>query len=264
MRIGFFDSGIGGFSILKEVFELLPEVEVYYIADHEFVPYGDKDREFIINRSMKLTQDLLEMGCDIIVVACNTATAHAIEHLRSKFEVSFVGVEPYINIINDDCFVKPTERGLVLVTKATSLSERYLELKARLDPENLLTTHSFDNLAIYIEKAFIDEKDRDFWQQKIDTEIRSIKSEGFDFLILGCTHYPLVKKMIDSISGLESYSPSLQVTKRIREIAKIEPRRQAEVFQTFFYRASDSDSWNEIPKNYIKKLNDLEEIHSTL
>src|SRR3970040_993989 len=94
--IGIFDSGIGGTSIWKEIHHLLPNEKTIYLADSKNAPYGQKSKEEIIALSMKNTDLLLEMGCKLIVVACNTATTNAIRELREKYDVPFIGIEPAI------------------------------------------------------------------------------------------------------------------------------------------------------------------------
>ena len=98
--IGIFDSGIGGFSILKQIHELAPDLNVYYIADSSFAPYGNKSKPEVVARSTYITEQLLEFDLDLIVVACNTATGIAIDELRENFNIPFVGVEPFINALS--------------------------------------------------------------------------------------------------------------------------------------------------------------------
>src|SRR5690606_17736409 len=94
--IGIFDSGVGGTSIWREIHSLLPLEHTLYLADSAHAPYGEKSRQEITDLSVKNTRKLLEMGCKIIVVACNTATTNAIKHLRSEFSIPFIGIEPAI------------------------------------------------------------------------------------------------------------------------------------------------------------------------
>ena len=94
--IGIFDSGTGGLSVFKEIRKLLPEERYIYFSDNAHCPYGEKSREYIIERSREITRFLLDKGCDIIVVACNTATAAAIAVLREEFPVRFIGMEPAV------------------------------------------------------------------------------------------------------------------------------------------------------------------------
>ena len=94
--IGLFDSGIGGTSIWREIYHLLPHENTIYLADSKNAPYGKRSKEEIIQLSFKNTEFLLEQNCKIIVVACNTATTNAIKELRTKYNVPFIGIEPAI------------------------------------------------------------------------------------------------------------------------------------------------------------------------
>ena len=94
--IGIFDSGAGGLSVFREIRKVLPEQSYIYYADNAHCPYGEKSREYIIDRAREITHFLLEKGCEIIVIACNTATAAAITTLREEFPVRFIGMEPAI------------------------------------------------------------------------------------------------------------------------------------------------------------------------
>jgi len=94
--IGVFDSGIGGISIWKEIVSLLPNEDTIYLADSKNAPYGQKSKENIIALSIKNTEYLIDKGCKIIVVACNTATTNAISYLRANYDVPFIGIEPAI------------------------------------------------------------------------------------------------------------------------------------------------------------------------
>ena len=94
--IGIFDSGAGGLSVFREIFRILPGENYIYWSDNAFCPYGDKPREFIVDRARTITDFMLENGADIIVVACNTATAAAINVLRAEYPVKFIGMEPAV------------------------------------------------------------------------------------------------------------------------------------------------------------------------
>ena len=94
--VGIFDSGSGGLSVFRELRKLLPEESFVYYSDNAHCPYGEKSREYIIDRARSITRFLLDKGCEIIVVACNTATAAAISTLREEFPVKFIGMEPAI------------------------------------------------------------------------------------------------------------------------------------------------------------------------
>lgn len=211
IKVGIFDSGIGGLSILKEIVLKNLPVELFYYADSKNAPYGPKPDTFVKERSRAITQEFVELGAQIVIVACNTATAVAIDDLRLNFpNISFIGVEPYINVINQRPELK-AKRGLVLATPLTGNSKRFKDLKERLDPQNLLDTFLPPNLAKIIEDNFLESFENIYPMMRNEfTEDLSL----YDFYILGCTHYPLVKKELEKIFKGELISPCPMVAKR--------------------------------------------------
>ena len=126
--IGFFDSGLGGLTILSEVYQMLPNEQLIYLADSKNAPYGKKSKEEIISLSIKNTEKLIDLGCKMIVVACNTATTNAIKYLRENYSIPFIGIEPAIkpaalNSKIDKVGVLATKGEL---EKAMPLLEQYL------------------------------------------------------------------------------------------------------------------------------------------
>ncbi len=214
-KLGMFDSGIGGFSLLQEIHAAMPSIQVYYYSDSLYNPYGSKEKDFILQRSYKITEHLMKQGVKTILIACNTATAIAIDKLRQDFkDITFFGVEPYVNLINQDQQFEQ-KRGCVLVTVAMGKSERYLYLKDRLDPNMRLTTIMLEGLAKVVEENFFKPDTRD---ETIVKELQKYKAElsTFDFAVLGCTHYPLIKKLIEESFGLKCYSPCRFVAEHIK------------------------------------------------
>jgi glutamate racemase len=191
--IGVFDSGIGGLSVADAVCGLLPTESLLYVADNAFAPYGPRPASEILDRSRKITQALIAAGSKMIVVACNTATSIAIDALRQEFpEIAFVGLEPA---------VKPAATGLkvgVLATAATLQSPRYLALKARYLDDRPVFENPCVGLVPLIEREVPgSEKLRDKLHEVLDPML----DEGLDTLVLGCTHYPMVKEDIARVCG---------------------------------------------------------------
>lgn len=194
--IGFFDSGVGGLSILKEAIKLMPCHDFVYIGDEVFCPWGDKSREFIIERSVLVTERLLAMGANVIVVACNTATVNAISHLRQKFaNVPFVGVEPGVKPAATNT---STGKIAILSTKATSLGPRFLELVNLFASDKDVKIIPAPGLVELIEQGHLE-------GELIESLIRDILTseslDGADQLVLGCTHYPFAIPAIRKIVG---------------------------------------------------------------
>ena len=216
--IGIFDSGIGGFSILKQIHELAPDLNVYYIADSSFAPYGNKSKPEVVARSTYITEQLLEFDLDLIVVACNTATGIAIDELRENFNIPFVGVEPFINALSKHRW-ESGDRGCVITTELMSKTERFKNLKTRLDPDGRLFYRATPGLASIVEE-FFSSKNEIVLRESLEEELSFVKEDAYTHLILGCTHYPLIRKYIEDVSGARTLSPCPYVASRVLSLLK--------------------------------------------
>ena len=209
-RVGFFDSGVGGLSVLREFRKLRPAAEVYYIADWSFCPYGSKPDDVVLERAHVLTRKLIDRGCRLIVVACNTATAVAIDSLRATYAIPFVGMEPA---------VKPAAlhsvSGVVgiLATANTFHGRLFRETAARVAHGVRIITATGDGFVELVEKGDVDSPHA---REVVAKVIEPMLAEGVDHLVLGCTHYPFLKALIQEIAGpaVTLVDPSLPVARR--------------------------------------------------
>ncbi|MDO9182543.1 MAG: glutamate racemase [Bacteriovorax sp.] len=249
-KIGLFDSGIGGFSVLGELFKLMPEADYYYVSDDANAPYGPKSDEFITERCNAITKELIAKGVDLIVVACNTATAASIDSLREKFiDISFVGVEPYLKAY----YQIPEgleKKMMVLTTESTGKSERFKRLKERLDPESQIDHYSLKNLARLIENYYyhFDQKngiDVKF-ESEFEAELSFLKDHHYAYAILGCTHYPLVRERIEKLLDLKAISPCSHVAQRVVDLLH-SPNSSAIDRNIFNFLSTSNNLW--IKKN---------------
>lgn len=193
--IGVFDSGIGGLSVANAVSGLLPRESLLYVANNARAPYGARSREEIVAFSEQITRHLLAAGAKMIVVACNTATSLAIDHLRETFpEVPFVGLEPA---------VKPAASGRrigVLATRATLTSPRYLALRERYLADRPVWENPCIGLVPIIEA---EAPGSPVLSKKLRQILDPMLAGGIDTLVLGCTHYPMVREDIQAVCGPE-------------------------------------------------------------
>lgn len=196
--IGLFDSGVGGISVLREVQKLLPREQLIYYADSGHCPYGGKPREEIIARACIITEFLLQQGVKLIVVACNTATIAAVEHLRATYPVPFVGMEPAVKPA-----VAHTRSAVVgvLATGASLAGEKFHKLVARHAHEGVrMITQPCPGLVECVERGDLDgQEPRRLVMQYTEPLLRA----GADTLVLGCTHYPFLRPLIAEIVGPE-------------------------------------------------------------
>jgi len=189
--IGFFDSGLGGLSIWKEMNALLPNESTIYLADSKNAPYGEKSKQQIIDFSIKNTELLMQMGCKIIVVACNTATTNAIALLREKYQIPLIGIEPAI---------KPaalkTKTGVVgvLATRGTLNSDLFAKNSKLLDDDLKLLEVEGKGLVKLIESGQLNET-----KELLKKYIQPMLDSGIDSIVLGCTHYPFLIPIIQQI-----------------------------------------------------------------
>ena len=194
-KIGVFDSGIGGLSVLREIRILMPGADLIYVADTAYLPYGTKAEEAIQKRAKHIVEFLISQGAVIIVIACNTATAAAANYLRKTFEIPIIGMEPA---------VKPaaslTNSGViaVLATENTTKSNRLAELTDRYAHHIKVLTQPCHGLVelveandLYSPKAF----------ELLNSYIAPLIDANADILILGCTHYPFLKPAVQKIVG---------------------------------------------------------------
>ena len=195
--IGVFDSGVGGLSVLREIHKQIPNQPTIYFADQKNVPYGPRSAKEVQAFSHSVCDYLVSRGAKVIVVACNTATAAAINWLRETYpaEISFVGMEP---AIKPAATITKTGRIGVMATAGTFKSQRYAALMTRFAKDVQLFENSCVGLVEQIESGDLDSADT---YELLTSFINPMLEEGIDALILGCTHYPFVLPAIKSIVG---------------------------------------------------------------
>jgi glutamate racemase len=195
VTIGVFDSGVGGLSILDEALQQLPHHNYIYFADSANAPYGDKPPQWIAERSLQICRYLMEQDCSAIVVACNTATAEAIATIRSTLDIPIIGVEPGIKPA-----AMQSQNGIVgvLATEATLNSDKFNALLATLPEHCQFIKQAGAGLVPLIEAGLIETPEM---QALLRSHLKPIQDQGADTLVLGCTHYPFLKKMIRVVVG---------------------------------------------------------------
>lgn len=217
--IGIFDSGIGGLSVFREIRKVLPDEKYIYFSDNAHCPYGEKSKEYIIDRARKITAFLLEEGADIIVVACNTATASAIASLRKEFSVSFIGMEPAVKPA-----ASSTKTGVVgvLATAGTLKAEKYLNTRGKLSEGVKIVEHIGQGFVELVEKG---ETTGPYAEGIIRESILPLIEQGADKIVLGCTHYPFLKDTIMRVAGeiapdrdIEVIDPAPAVARHLFEL----------------------------------------------
>ncbi len=191
--IGFFDSGVGGTSIWKEVINLLPYENTIYLADSLNAPYGEKPVDEIIALSVKNTEKLLEMGCKLVVVACNTATTNAISHLRETYPIPFIGIEP---AIKPAAISSKTKVIGILATRGTLSSELFHKTSELYSRDIRIIEVVGSGLVKLIEEGKHNSPEIKELLLSLLTPMLEVK---IDYLVLGCSHYPYLMPVLRSI-----------------------------------------------------------------
>lgn len=212
--IGIFDSGVGGTSIWKEIQKLLPNEDIIYLADSKNAPYGEKSAAEILEFSIKNTEYLLAQDCKLIVVACNTATTNAIDHLRKSYRIPIIGIEP---AIKPAALQSKSKTVGILATRGT-LSSHLFHSTAEIHAQGIkIIEREGVGLVPLVEQGKIDSKET---RNLLETYLRPMLDEGIDYLVLGCTHYPylvpILKELLpDSVQIIDSGEAVARQTKAI-------------------------------------------------
>lgn len=232
--IGLFDSGVGGISIMREVRRLLPAEDLVYLADSAHCPYGSKPAEYIIARSIGISEFLISLGAKVIVVACNTATGAAIHALREKLSVPVVGVEPGVK---PAVSMTRTGKVAVMATGVTLGSQKFSSLVERYGKGVEVITQPCPGLVELVEAGKTrDPETYDLLHKYLDP----LLAAGTDVVVLGCTHYPFLRPAIQDIVGphvavLDTGEAVARQTARVlqeRDLASDGAGRGREVFFT--------------------------------
>lgn len=212
MKIGVFDSGVGGKAVAEAIQQELPEHQVILREDRKHVPYGTRAPEEIFGFVVPIFQDLVDEGCDVIVVACNTVTTTLIRRLREEFTIPLVAIEP---------MVKPaaamTKSGVIAVcaTPATLASPRYADLKTEYAQGVTVLEPDCSDWAYMIEQSQVDE-------DKIAQRINEVLGAGADVIVLACTHYHWIEDEVRQLANgraevIQPTKPLIEQLKRVLE-----------------------------------------------
>ena len=274
--IGIFDSGVGGLSVYREVRKALPEASVYYFGDTAWCPYGPRERGFIIERAEAITEMLIKEA-DIIVIACNTATAAAISHLRARYSdsanpqvrervlkltggrrdhIRFIGMEPAIKPA-----VAITKTGTVgvLATESTLKAAKYNQMKDLYKGDVTIIEQVGEGFVELVEKWDLSSRKAEV---TVSRSIDPLLKAGADTIVLGCTHYPFLTDTILKVAGeimpemeLTVINPAPAVVKHLIEVMEQEQIPQEERNASVRIEASgDSSTLEEIAALIEKSL----------
>ena len=238
--IGIFDSGVGGLSVYREIRKILPQERYIYYSDNAHCPYGEKSKEYIIDRAREITDFMISEGADVIVVACNTATAAAIRTLREEYQIPFIGMEPAI---------KPaaaiTKTGVVgvLATAGTLKADKYKDTRGRYADDVKVVEHIGQGFVELVEKGItIGPAAEDVVMESLEPML----DEGADTIVLGCTHYPFLSETISKVAkrlspdrDIRLIDPAPAVARHLHEIMKEEAIIKDDGFSINIFSSGD-------------------------
>lgn len=208
-KIGIFDSGIGGVTVFKECLKMDYDFQYFYYSDSKHNPYGDRSSDDIINFCDVIVKKFIEKCCRIIIIACNTASAMAADYLRKKYkDIHFIAIEPAIKLAYDTSF----DGTLIMATKGTMDSKKFHQLYDKYHHSNFYLL-SCSGLANLIEEDNIIEINK-----YLNNNLVSYRGK-ISNVVLGCTHYPLIKRYIRNVLGdVIFYDGAVGVAKRLHQI----------------------------------------------
>ena len=216
MRIGIFDSGMGGLSVLNEALHQLPGEEYIFYADRKNVPYGTKSEEEIMGFTENITEFLLNKKVDAIVIACNTATSVAVANLRAKYRIPIIGMEPAVKpaVENTD----EDSRILLIATPVTLREEKLSKLLKRVDPGHRVDLLEMPALVSFAEnEEFDSQKVRSYLQERMGNRGK------YSALVLGCTHFNYFKPLYREVLGddIRLFDGNLGTIRHLKDVLNI-------------------------------------------
>lgn len=247
--IGIYDSGVGGLSVWRELYKLMPKQDYIYVSDSAHCPYGTKPIDYIIERAAAITRFCIGKGADIMVVACNTATAAAITYLRNTFPIPFVGMEPAI---------KPaaltSHSGVVgvLATANTFKGSLYHNTLERFASGVKVIEKVGEGLVELVEAGKTEGEEA---ERLLHGYIDPMTAQGADAIVLGCTHYPFLEKTISKIAGrgVKIVNPAPAVAMQTMRIVDALPQRRSNG-ALFFYSSGDFTVMKNIVSSVESKI----------
>jgi glutamate racemase len=215
MVIGVFDSGVGGLSVANAIKEALPEHDVLLRQDVEHLPYGNKTIEEVHKFVMPVLQSLVDDGCEVIVIACNTVSTNLMDKLRELFKVPLIGVEPMVKSASE---LTKSKVIAVCATPLTLNSDRYKKLKKKYCEGIEVLEPDCADWAYMIENNEID-------NEKIKERISAVIKQDTDVIVLGCTHYHWIEEEIRALAGTQAsvIQPEQAVIKRLWRVLEQQP-----------------------------------------
>lgn len=212
MKIGVFDSGIGGLSVAKAIEAALPDASVVFVNDLAHMPYGSKPPQEVLGYVVPILEDLVNQGCQVLVIACNTVTTTLITELRSQFSVPLIGIEPMVKVA-----AQKTKSNVIAVcaTPTTLASSRYQWLKQQYASDLTVLEPDCSDWSAMIEQDQVD-------QERIKQQVLEVCDSNADIIVLACTHYHWIEEQIQTAAAGRAIviQPEQAVIAQLKKVIK--------------------------------------------
>jgi len=243
--VGYFDSGVGGLSILKEVKKLLPLENSIFLADQKNIPYGKKNKQELNKITTQITSFLISQKIKLLVVACNTATCYCIDHLRREFKIPIVGVVPAIKTAAS---ISKKSKITILSTPATTKSDylnKLIEAHASKTKVKKIACTGLEEAVETLDKNRID--------KLLNLYAKNIIDFGSDVTVLGCTHYPVIKDSFQKKLGptIKIVDSGAAIAKRVKHILKTEDLLANKKTKDVYYTTADEKIFSQITSKIL-------------
>ncbi len=229
-RILVFDSGLGGLSVLRELIRIMPGERYLYLGDSRNAPYGTRPTDEVRNLTFRAIEEEMEQGVKALVVACNTATTAAIEELRQRYPDKIViGVEPALKLAAERC---PGGRIVVMATGVTLREPKFCALMDRFSATSRIVPLPCPGLVEFVESGQLDTPELRAYLMEL---LRPVLPDGIDAIVLGCTHFPFLKPVIQSLVGGQAeildgaHGTAQQTRRRLKAEGLIRVAQEGEV-----------------------------------
>lgn len=248
--IGIFDSGVGGLTVLWEIMKTIPDESTIYFGDTKRFPYGPRDLIEVKELVFKITRFLYDKDVKLIVIACNTSTAAALDDLKQQFDIPIIGViEPGARTA---VYNTRNKRVGVIATEGTVKSNAYPNDIKRMDSDIKTFSVPAPLLVDFVEKGILEGSRLD---KVIKSYLKPLSDAGIDVLILGCTHFPLIEKRILACSGngIKVISSAVETAKDVRKILEEKGlcTAKGKTPERFFYETGIKSNFFEVGKMFL-------------
>ena len=258
MRIGFFDSGIGGITVLHQALKQLPNEDYIFYADTLHVPYGEKSKDEVRGYVFQAVDFIAQQGVKALVIACNTATSIAVEELRQKYDFPILGIEPAVKPAIQNCEEKQ-KKVLVMATELTLKEEKFCNLVRRLDHKDFVESIPMPGLVRLAEKFEFDEESVESY---LKTSLAHLDLMQYGTVVLGCTHFPYFEKIIRKVfpEGVDVISGSIGTAKNLKRILEVKGQVNDGTGMITYYQSGNKVEDQETLMKYQDLLARLDEL----